>query len=81
MRPCRNCWATRCLHREKTEEAGEHYVEAVKVWPDAISLRYDLARAMIRQNRLDEAVDRCQAALNIDPDEFKAHYLLGNIRT
>jgi Flp pilus assembly protein TadD len=63
----------------KNEEAGQHYAEAVRLWPDAIVLRYDLARALIRQGRLDEAVDSCQAALNINPNEFKAHYLLGNI--
>ena len=66
------------LEQGKSEEAGQHFAEAVRIWPNVVAARGDLALALVNQGRFDEAIDVCRAALKLQPDEPKIHYLLGN---
>ena len=62
------------------------YLEASKLWPDAIALRPDLSVPYVqlalcywRLDRLDEARDACRRALQVDPRDVRAAELLENL--
>jgi Flp pilus assembly protein TadD len=67
------------LEQAKNEEAGEHFAEVIRIWPDNIQARCNLALTLVEQRRFDEAIESCRSALEIQPGEPKAHYILGDI--
>lgn len=66
------------MEQGKFKEAGRHFAEAVKIWPDCFPAQSDLAFALLSQGRLDEAIDSSRAALKLKPDDIQPHYLMGN---
>ena len=60
----------------RTDEAIQHYREAVRLKPDYAMAHYNLALAL-SPDRVPEAIQEYRAALRIDPDSAKAHNELG----
>jgi tetratricopeptide (TPR) repeat protein len=64
------------LEQGKNEEAGQHFAEAVRIWPNVVAPEGDLALALVNQGRFDEVIDVCRTALKLQPNEPKIHYIL-----
>jgi protein O-mannosyl-transferase len=66
------------LDKGDTDRAVEQFEKALAVQPnpDPVKALTNLGDALTRQNRYDEAIDRCEEALKIDPDYADAHYNL-----
>ena len=62
----------------RTEEAIEHYLQALRIKPDYEKTYNNLGRAFYNQGRFKEAIEYYTHALQIKPDYEKAHYNLGN---
>jgi tetratricopeptide (TPR) repeat protein len=67
------------IEQGKFEEAGTHLAEAVRIIPDFYQARRDLAVALARRGRLDEAADACRTVLKLHPADLKSHYILIDI--
>lgn len=61
----------------RTEEAIEHYLQALRIKPDYEEAYNNLGVALNRQGRTEEAIEHYLQALRIKPDYSKAHYNLG----
>lgn len=61
----------------KTEEAIEHYEEALRLRPDYVAARGNLGLALTSAGREEEAVAHYTAALAADPENGPIHYNLG----
>jgi Flp pilus assembly protein TadD len=64
------------IEQNKSEEAAEHFKEALRIWPDDVQIQCNLALTWLNRGNLDHAVEICQSALKMQPHEPKAHYLL-----
>ena len=54
-----------------------HYEKMLTLTPDAVPMLYNLAKALERQDRIDEAIDRYRRIIQLDPDYYKAYNNLG----
>jgi len=61
----------------RTEEAKDHYLEALRIKPDYVDALNNLGAALNKQGRLEEAIEHYLQALRIKPDDEHAHYNLG----
>ena len=66
------------LEQGKTEEAIEHFREALRINPNEPEAHHDLANALVSQGKLDEAIPSYGEALRLRPGYAKAHYNLAN---
>jgi len=62
----------------RTEEAIEHYLQALQLKPDYDKAHYNLGFALDNQGRTEEAIEHYLQALRIKPDYVEAHNNLGN---
>jgi len=62
----------------RTEEAKDHYLEALRIKPDYVDALNNLGAALNKQGRLEEAIEHYLQALRIKPDYVNAHTHLGN---
>ena len=63
----------------RTEEAIDHYLQALRIKPDDVGAHNNLANDLDKQGRIEEAVGHYLQALRIKPDFEKAHNNLGNL--
>lgn len=63
-----------------------HWQDSITLYKHSISVtsanRFildNLASAFLERGRLDEAIEQCNFALKIDPDDYLAHFILGLI--
>ena len=61
-----------------TEEAIEHYLQALRTYPDFAKAHNNLGNALSKQGHTEEAIEHYLQALRIYPDFAKAHNNLGN---
>jgi tetratricopeptide (TPR) repeat protein len=61
----------------RTEEAIEHYIQALRLKPDYAEAHNNLGIALDRQGRTEEAVEHYLQALRLRPDYAQAHNNLG----
>ena len=61
----------------RTEEAVEHYLQALRVMPDYVKAHYNLGNALYKQGRTEEAVEHYLQALRLKPDYAEANNSLG----
>ena len=54
-----------------TEEAIEHYLQALRIKPDFWLAHYNLAVDLIRKGDIDEAIDHFRKALQINPGDIQ----------
>ena len=59
--------------RGHTEEAVEHYLQALRIYPDFAEAHYNLAIALDKQGYTEEAIEHYLQALRIQPDYAEAH--------
>ena len=59
--------------RGRTEEAVEHYLQALRIYPDYAEAHYNLAIALDKQGYTEKAVEHYLQALRIQPDYAEAH--------
>ncbi|PEP91515.1 YdcF family protein [Bacillus toyonensis] len=60
---------------KKYNEIEKLFKEAVTLDPYDINLKFDLASSQIIQNKIPEALSTYNNILNIDPNNFNAHFL------
>ena len=65
------------LERGETDQAIEHYREALRIDPNSVLAHNDLGEALQRLGRDDQAIEQFEAVLRLDPDHAGAHYNLG----
>lgn len=53
------------------------YHQALTIKPDDVQIHWQLGNALVRQNRLDDAIASYQTALQFQPDNFEIHLELG----
>jgi lipoprotein NlpI len=63
--------------RGELDRAAERFNEALEIFPEYGTARYNLALMHFRQGRLDDAVRELETLVAIDPDYPDAHYSLG----
>jgi Flp pilus assembly protein TadD len=61
----------------RTEEAVEHFLQALRLKPDYVKAHYNLGNALYKQGRTEEAVERYLQALRLKPDYAEANNSLG----
>ena len=62
----------------RTDDAIEHYLEALRIRPDYADAHYNLGNALDKSGRTDDAIEHYLVALRLRPDFEKAHNNLGN---
>ncbi len=70
-------WACSKPKRGQSEQAIEHYQEALRLNPNLPEARITLGVALARKGRLDEAIEQFQAAVAQNPQNPGALYNLG----
>jgi len=61
------------------DEAVRHYNASIALDPLMAAVHYDLATALSRAGRLEQAEAAVRKAIQISPNYFWAHYQLGNV--
>lgn len=61
----------------KSKEAWTHFNEAIRLAPDTIKYRLDMARFLIPREAYDEALKHTEHAAGINPDEQETLALMG----
>jgi len=61
----------------RTEEAIEHYLQALRSNPDYVKAHYNLSNAYAEQGKTKKAIEACKQAIRIKPDIANIHYNLG----
>jgi protein O-mannosyl-transferase len=61
----------------RTEEAVEHYLQALRIKPDHVEAHNNLGVALDKQGRTNEAIEHYLQALRIKPDHVETHNNLG----
>jgi tetratricopeptide (TPR) repeat protein len=64
--------------QDRTGEAMEHYLQALRIYPDYDAAHNNLGTSLNKQGRTEEAVKHFQQALQISPDFVEVHYNLAN---
>ena len=59
--------------QDRTEKAVEHYLQALRIYPDFAEAHSNLGNALCKQGHTEEAVGHCLQALRIQPDLAEAH--------
>jgi tetratricopeptide (TPR) repeat protein len=72
-----NNLGTALNNQGRTEEAIEHYLQALRIKPDYEKAHNNLGAALANQGRTEEAIEHYLQALRIKPDYVDAHYNLG----
>ena len=73
-----NNFGTALNEQDRTGEAIEHFLQALRIRPDYGHAHYNLGNALDKLGRTGEAVEHYLQALRIRPDYEKAHNNLGN---
>ncbi|UCD27789.1 MAG: tetratricopeptide repeat protein [Planctomycetota bacterium] len=63
---------------DKTDEAIEHYNQALRITPNHLDAHYNLANALIKKRDIDGAIKHYREALRIDPNFALAHSNIGS---
>ena len=63
--------------QDRTKEAIEHYLQALRISPDYVKTYYNFGVALNKQGRTKEAIEHYLQAIRIKPDFDKAHNNLG----
>ncbi len=63
----------------ESETAEGCFRRAIKFAPDYLKAHRNLALALIRQHKTQEAIESLQAVTRLDPKDTEAHYSLGNL--
>ena len=63
--------------QSRTEEAVEHYLQALRIQPDYAEAHNNLGNALKKQGYTEEAIEHYLQALRIQPDYAEVHYNLG----
>jgi tetratricopeptide (TPR) repeat protein len=63
----------------RVTDALEAYERASKMDPHSAQIRAEIAALYARQNRPADAITAAKAALNLDPDDSEAHWVLGTV--
>ena len=66
-------------NKKNIEICIKHFSESVKINPNAVKPRINLARLLSSQNRFHEAIKHCLKALELKDDLAEAHFIIGNI--
>jgi tetratricopeptide (TPR) repeat protein len=61
----------------KTEQAIDHYQQAVTLRPDYAEANYNLGRLLVEQGRLDDAIPHYEKAVEINPGDPEAQNNVG----
>jgi len=61
----------------QTEKAMAEYEEQIQKNPNNATYRYNYGSMLLQADRYDEAIEQLQAAVELVPDNVKAHYNLG----
>jgi len=61
------------------EEAEARYGQALALTPDLARGLHGMARSLLAQNKLDEALNEAQAALRLAPRDLEVHHTVGAI--
>jgi len=61
----------------RTEEAIDHYLQALRIKPDDVNTHNNLGFILYNQGRITKAIDHYLQALRLKPDFEKAHNNLG----
>lgn len=61
-------------------QAGELATDGLKIYPEEVSLHYNLAQARYREGRLDAAAASLESALAVDPRHLESRYMLAQVR-
>ncbi|MEW6752950.1 MAG: tetratricopeptide repeat protein [Candidatus Latescibacterota bacterium] len=65
-------------NQELRTRATHHFREALRISPNHVSARINVARGMAEDGRLDQAIRAFQEVLKLQPDAAEAHLALGN---
>ncbi|MBU0514010.1 MAG: tetratricopeptide repeat protein, partial [Proteobacteria bacterium] len=68
-----------CLSRGWTDQATDHYRQALRHDSDSAMLNHQLATLLVRQGRVVEALPAAQRAVDLDKKNIKARLLLAGI--
>jgi len=74
-----NNLGTALQNQGRTEEAIEHYLQALRIKPDYEEAHNNLGNVLKNQGRTKEAIAHYLKALRIKPDFVEAHNNLGNV--
>ncbi|MFL6335743.1 MAG: peptidase MA family metallohydrolase [Pyrinomonadaceae bacterium] len=66
------------LHTDQDEEADAYLTRAVGLAPKLALARVSLGALRLRQNRASEAREHLHVAVEVDPQNYLAHYLLAD---
>jgi len=70
---------TALARQGRTEDAVDHYLQALRIKPDYLKAHFNLAFALEKQDRTNESIAHYLEALRIKPDYVEAHYNLGSV--
>jgi hypothetical protein len=59
--------------QDRTEEAIEHYIHALRIKPDYEEAHYNLGSVLNKHGRTEEAIEHYLQALRINPESEEAH--------
>jgi protein O-mannosyl-transferase len=65
------------LDAGRVDEAVPHFLETLRVRPNSVRARVDLASILSKRNQMAEAETQYRIALQIDPEDPEAHHGLG----
>ncbi len=63
-------------HQHNYEAAEQHYKQAIAINPDFAEARVGMAQLLLNRKDIPAAMDELRSALNSDPDNAQAHYVL-----
>jgi tetratricopeptide (TPR) repeat protein len=61
------------------DAAGRHLREALRIAPDSVEAHYNLASALARQRRPNEAIEHLRRVVELEPQHVAAHANLGAV--
>jgi tetratricopeptide (TPR) repeat protein len=62
----------------RTEEAVQHYEQALDLRPDYVEAHFNLGVALFTQGKLSEAIRHYERGIQLQPDSAEGHYDLGS---
>ncbi len=60
-------------------DAVAEFEKAIALDPDSARLHVELAGTLVKAGRVDQAIEQCQRAIELDPELSDPHFLLGQI--
>ena len=67
------------LHQKHYDDAAAHFEDALRIKPDYVEARRNLANALAIQGQITESVPHFVELVKLTPDNFDARYNLGTI--